>query len=146
MLAVVWLAILFTAGLAQADNKGHGAKEPHTTQAVKDHAPAFELKVTQAGTGKATITSSPAGIDCGTACRADFAPNTVVTLTASPATSSTFGGWAGACTGTATACTVTLDQARSVSATFSAPAITTYQYDANGNLTQITDPLGRTPP
>jgi RHS repeat-associated protein/uncharacterized repeat protein (TIGR02543 family) len=109
-----------------------------------DFAPAFKpLSVATLGSGAGTVTSSPAGIDCGNSCRADFASNTVVTLTASPATDSTFTGWSGACTGTATSCTVTLSQARSVNATFSAPAITTYQYDANGNLTQITDPLGR---
>jgi len=87
--------------------------------------------------------SSPAGIDCGATCSADFPTNTQVTLSASPATGSTFQGWFGACTGTATTCTVSLNQAKSVNATFSAPAITTYQYDANGNLTQIADPLGR---
>jgi RHS repeat-associated protein/uncharacterized repeat protein (TIGR02543 family) len=109
-----------------------------------DFAPAFKpLSVATLGSGTGTVTSSPAGIDCGTVCRADFAPNTVVTLTASPASGSTFGGWSGTCTGHATSCTVALDQARSVSATFSAPAVTTYQYDVNGNLTQVTDPLGR---
>jgi RHS repeat-associated protein/uncharacterized repeat protein (TIGR02543 family) len=109
-----------------------------------DFAPAFKaLSVATVGSGAGTVTSSPAGLDCGTVCRADFAPNTPVTLTASPATGSTFGGWSGACSGTALTCTVTLDQARSVNATFLAPAITTYEYDANGNLTQITDPLGR---
>jgi RHS repeat-associated protein/uncharacterized repeat protein (TIGR02543 family) len=109
-----------------------------------DFATAFKsLSIATLGSGAGTVTSSPVGIDCGTVCRADFAPNTVVTLTASPASGSTFGGWSGACTGSAATCTVTLDQARSVNATFSAPAITTYQYDANGNLTQITDPLGR---
>jgi RHS repeat-associated protein/uncharacterized repeat protein (TIGR02543 family) len=109
-----------------------------------DFTPAYKtLSIATLGSGTGTIASSPAGIDCGTLCRADFAPNTIVTLTASPATGSTFDGWSGACQGTATTCTVTLDQARSVNATFSAPAVTTYQYDANGNLTQVTDPLGR---
>jgi RHS repeat-associated protein/uncharacterized repeat protein (TIGR02543 family) len=109
-----------------------------------DFAPAFKpLSVITLGSGAGTVTSSPSGIDCGTACRTDFAPNTQVTLTASPATGSTFGGWSGACTGSAATCTVTLDQARAVNATFSAPAVTTYQYDANGNMTQVTDPLGR---
>jgi RHS repeat-associated protein/uncharacterized repeat protein (TIGR02543 family) len=109
-----------------------------------DFSPAFKtVSVATLGSGAGTVTSSPTGIDCGTLCRADFAPNTAVTLTASPASGSTFGGWSGACTGTALTCTVTLDQARSINATFSAPAVTTYQYDANGNLTQITDPLGR---
>jgi RHS repeat-associated protein/uncharacterized repeat protein (TIGR02543 family) len=110
-----------------------------------DFAPAFKpLSVTPLGSGAGTVTSSPSGIDCGSSCRAGFAPSTVVTLTASPATGSTFGGWSGACTGNATTCAVTLDQAKAISATFSAPAVTTYQYDANGNLTQITDPLGHT--
>jgi RHS repeat-associated protein/uncharacterized repeat protein (TIGR02543 family) len=109
-----------------------------------DFAPAFKpLRVATLGSGAGTVTSSPAGIDCGTVCSADFAPNTQVILTASPATGSIFGGWSGACTGSAATCTVTLDQAKAVNAMFSAPAITTYQYDANGNLTQITDPLGR---
>jgi YD repeat-containing protein len=109
-----------------------------------DFAPAFKtLSIATLGSGAGTVTSSPAGIDCGNSCRADFAPDTQVTLIASPASGSTFGGWSGSCTGTATSCTVTLDQARSVNATFSAPAVTTYQYDANGNLTQVTDPLGR---
>jgi RHS repeat-associated protein len=109
-----------------------------------DFVPAFKpLSVATLGSGAGTISSSPSGIDCGNSCRADFAPNTVVTLTATPATGSTFGGWSGACTGSAATCTVTLDQARSVNATFSAPAVTTYQYDPNGNLTRVTDPLGR---
>jgi RHS repeat-associated protein/uncharacterized repeat protein (TIGR02543 family) len=109
-----------------------------------DFAPAFKtLSLSTAGSGTGTITSAPAGIDCGATCSADFPTNTQITLNAVPATGSTFQGWFGACTGSATTCTVTLNQAKSVNATFSAPAITTYQYDANGNLTQITDPLGR---
>jgi RHS repeat-associated protein/uncharacterized repeat protein (TIGR02543 family) len=109
-----------------------------------DFAPAFKpLSLSKAGSGTGTITSSPAGIDCGVTCSATFATNTSVTLTATPGTNSTFGGWFGACTGSATTCTVTLSKASSVNATFSVPAVTTYQYDANGNLTQITDPLGR---
>jgi len=109
-----------------------------------DFAPAFKtLNISKAGSGIGTITSTPAGIDCGATCSADFATGTVITLTATPATGTTFQGWFGACTGTATSCTVTLNQAKTANATFSAPAVTTYQYDANGNLTQITDPLGR---
>jgi len=109
-----------------------------------DFAPAFKtLSLSTAGSGTGTITSSPAGINCGATCSADFPTNTQVTLSAAAATGSTFQGWFGACTGSATTCTVTLSQAKSVNATFSAPAITSYQYDANGNLTQVTDPLGR---
>ncbi len=75
------------------------------------------LTVTKAGTGSGTVTSSPAGIDCGATCSAEFTEGTMVTLTATPAAGSTFTGWSGACSGTGT-CTVTMDQDRAVTATF----------------------------
>jgi RHS repeat-associated protein len=113
-------------------------------QVSADFAPALRpLSLNKTGPGTGSVTSSPAGIDCGTACSANFTANSDVTLTATPASGSTFTGWFGACTGSAYTCTVTLSQAKTVIATFSAPATTTYEYDANGNLTKITDPLGR---
>ena len=44
--------------------------------------------------------------------------NTLVTLTATPTAGNVFSGWGGACSGTATTCQVTMNQARSVTATF----------------------------
>ncbi len=76
------------------------------------------LAVTRAGAGMGTVTSSPAGISCGTECSASFAKDTVVTLTAAPATGSVFAGWTGACTGTLPTCDVTLAAAANVTATF----------------------------
>ena len=64
------------------------------------------------------MTSSPAGIDCGTTCQYSFANGTSVTLTAAPAADSSFTGWSGACSGIATTCTVSMTAARSVTATF----------------------------
>jgi hypothetical protein len=58
------------------------------------------LTVTTTGTGAGTVTSSPAGIDCGVDCSEAYTTGTVVTLTATPGGSSTFTGWSGACTGT----------------------------------------------
>ena len=43
---------------------------------------------------------------------------TLVTLTAAPAVGSTFAGWSGACSGAELSASVTLDQARSCTATF----------------------------
>jgi len=77
------------------------------------------LTVTLAGNGSGTITSSPAGITCGATCTTEFALDTVVTLTAVPATGSIFGGWSGACTGTLPTCDVTLAAAATTTATFS---------------------------
>lgn len=55
----------------------------------------FELGVTTNGTGNGTVTSSPAGIDCGSKCATYFDADTVVTLTATPGTFSQFTGWSG---------------------------------------------------
>src|SRR5207302_1066292 len=74
--------------------------------------------LTVSETGKGTITSLPGGINCPTACSANFAPGTAVTLTATPASGWTFKAWGGACSGTGT-CTVTMNTSQNVSATFS---------------------------
>jgi len=67
--------------------------------------------------GSGTVTSRPAGINCGTTCSARFDPNTTVTLTATPDKGSRFLGWSNGCTGTAR-CTITLNSATSVTARF----------------------------
>jgi hypothetical protein len=76
------------------------------------------LAVTKGGTGKGTVTSSPAGIDCGATCTAAFDQNTQVTLTATRAVGSRFSGWSGNCTGTASTCTLTMDASKAVAANF----------------------------
>jgi len=67
--------------------------------------------------GSGTVTSRPAGINCGTTCSARFDPNTTVTLTATPDKGSRFLGWSNGCTGTAR-CPITLNSATSVTARF----------------------------
>ena len=85
-------------------------------------APLITLTVTKSGTGLGSVTSDPAGIDCGATCSYDFPYPTPVTLTAVADPGSQFTGWSGeGCTGTGT-CQVTMDQARSVDATFTAGA------------------------
>ena len=79
------------------------------------------LDVSKSGSGTGSVTSSPAGIDCGATCSTALDYGTVVGLTATPDADSMFVGWTGDCTGTG-ACNVTLDQARSVTATFTAVA------------------------
>ncbi len=82
----------------------------------------FNLAVSKSGTGVGTVTSSPAGIDCGSDCSETLVDGSSVTLTASPAAGSSFAGWSGdGCSGTST-CTVTMLGARSVTAQFTANA------------------------
>ena len=100
------------------------------------------LTVTKSGNGK--ISSSPSGIDCGSACSAPFNSGASVTLTANPDTGYTFAGWSGACSGTG-ACTVTMNSNQSVSANFSAAVVpTTYSLGVTkvGNGTITSTPSG----
>ena len=78
------------------------------------------LAVATAGSGSGAVSSSPAGIACGTTCQASFAYGASVTLTATAATGSSFTGWSGACAGTAPTCTLAMMAARSATATFTA--------------------------
>lgn len=73
--------------------------------------------------GSGTITSSPDSIRCGAGCTmasGNFADGSMVTLTAVGGPGSDFAGWGGACAaaGTAPQCTVTMDQAKTVTANF----------------------------
>jgi List-Bact-rpt repeat protein len=77
------------------------------------------VPVTVTKSGRGTVTSVPAGINCGSACSANFPSGSQVTLTATPEPEYPFQGWAGACTGTALTCTFTPTTATSVSARFS---------------------------
>ena len=75
------------------------------------------LTVKKSGSGSGRVASSAAGISCGTACMSSFGYGTKVTLTATAAPGSKFSRWTGACAG-ASACTVTMNQARRVTAAF----------------------------
>src|SRR5215831_18963219 len=77
----------------------------------------FTVSVALDGNGVGTVTSNPAGIDCGSSCSSTFVSGTTVTLAASPASGSTFSGWGGACSGTG-ACSVAMNAGQSVTATF----------------------------
>jgi hypothetical protein len=79
------------------------------------------LAVAKTGSGSGTVKSSTGGINCGATCAAAISYGGTVTLTASPASGSTFAGWSGAgCSGTGT-CTVTMNAAQGVAARFDAP-------------------------
>jgi len=76
------------------------------------------LTVSKTGTGSGTVSSNPAGIDCGSTCSASFAPTSNVTLTATAGSGSAFAGWSGACAGTGASCVVSMATSQSVNATF----------------------------
>jgi Divergent InlB B-repeat domain len=61
-------------------------------------ATSFVLTVSLANAG--TVTSTPAGINCGSTCTARHIAGTAVALRTQPPAGSSFAGWSGACTGT----------------------------------------------
>jgi hypothetical protein len=76
------------------------------------------LTLSKTGTGTGSVTSTPAGISCGATCSASFAGGTAVTLTATPDAGSTLAGWTGCDSATGNQCSVTMNGAKTVSATF----------------------------
>ena len=85
----------------------------------------YLLTITKAGAGSGTVTSDVTGINCGPSCSASYTSGTPVVLTASVAGGNVFTGWSGeGCSGTGE-CSVTLDAARNVTATFT-PATTNW--------------------
>src|SRR5207249_2176990 len=78
----------------------------------------FTLTVNKTGTGSGTVTSSPPGINCGATCSASYDDGTVVTLTATADAGSTVTGGSGCDAVSGTTCTVTMNAARAVTASF----------------------------
>ncbi|MDJ0928347.1 MAG: InlB B-repeat-containing protein, partial [Gammaproteobacteria bacterium] len=57
--------------------------------------PQYQLTVSMTGAGQGTVTSAPAGIDCGNSCNALFNDSTNVVLTPVASAGSEFIGWSG---------------------------------------------------
>jgi Metallo-peptidase family M12/Divergent InlB B-repeat domain/FG-GAP-like repeat len=72
--------------------------------------------LTVSKTGPGGVTAS--GINCGTTCSASFSTGATATLTANPGSGAKLKEWGGACSGTQLVCTLTMDTAKAVSATF----------------------------
>jgi hypothetical protein len=111
----------------------------------------YSLTVTKAGSGLGTVTSAPAGIECGAGCTGLFDINTVVKLTGAPAGGSKPVAWSGcdAIVG-ANECQVTLSAAKGVVATFDLIPSDNGGGNDNGGGTSnpppVTTPPATTPP
>jgi alpha-tubulin suppressor-like RCC1 family protein len=122
-----WSASLFSSAsdhasfvsFADGDTDAGGISSAFYTRLVRGGpSPAsFPLKVTAVGSG--TISSTPAGIACGSQCSTSFSTGTSVTLVATSANGSRFTGWDYACKSiSATSCTVNMTAAKSAKGTF----------------------------
>ncbi|QTA85446.1 YbhB/YbcL family Raf kinase inhibitor-like protein [Desulfonema magnum] len=78
----------------------------------------YMLTVEKDGNGSGNVSSVPYGINCGYDCSESYDENTQITLTATADEGSEFAGWTGSgCSGTAP-CTVTMNDAQTVTAAF----------------------------
>jgi hypothetical protein len=121
-----------------------------TVAAAKAVTATFSLiprQLTVATAGNGTVSSDVPGLDgnsiaCGSSCQNSFDHGTIVTLTATPAAGSGFTGWSGACTNATGVCPVTMDAAKTVTASFAPlPLNTLVVTDAGGGQGSVTSDI-----
>jgi hypothetical protein len=78
----------------------------------------YPLSIDVGGIGAGLVANGDGSITCDGTCTMLLDHGAVVMLTASPALTSTFGGWGGACTGDGGDCVFLMDAARELTATF----------------------------
>lgn len=111
----------------------------------------YPLEVLKQGSGGGTVSSVPAGISCGIDCIESFDEGSVVTLTATADSTSTFSGWGGACEGSGSSpvCLVTMNAAKSVTARFTTqvfPLSVAFSGNGTGGVTSNLSPAISCPP
>ena len=98
----------------------------------------YTLTLTTDGTSTGTVSSSP-----GTG--PVFPSKQVITLTASPVAAGEFAGWAGACTGFAPTCVLTMDADKTVTATFNVKTTKLRLSATGGSITGVGASVGSQP-
>ena len=95
-----------------------------------------------AGIGGGTVSAVSSGIFCDSGtCISNVGQWSTVTLVARPLTTSTFTGWSGECTGVGE-CLLTMDSAKSVTATFAIASRLSVSLDGAGTGSIHSDPVG----
>ena len=100
------------------------------------------LTVTKTGGGAGTVTSLPSGISCGATCSKAYPVNTNVQLSQIPTASSIFTGWSGGgCSGTG-GCTVLMNVAKTVTASFKLVRNLTLATGGTGTISRSSGGIG----
>ena len=117
--------------------------QPHEADDVFAFGPSIEypLEAKNVNTSAGTVTSVPAGIECGSTCSAEFAKGETVELKAEPKTGFVFAGWSGACSGEGP-CKVTMGEAEDVTATWKAAGHPKLKVEKSGEGTVTSQPAG----
>lgn len=104
------------------------------------------LEVRKFGSGSGTVTSSPAGINCGSDCSEIYPDGTGIQLTAIADASSVFTGWGSFCRGPSASCAITVSRGNQlVEATFALKSVVgnapNLDIDGDGKYLAATDGL-----
>jgi hypothetical protein len=108
----------WSGGSCSANPCTFSMTSPQNVSAIFAAPGSQTLIVTKDGNG--TVSSDPAGINCGSDCSESYVFNTEVTLSFTVGSEATFRGWSGACSGQST-CRVTMNTIQSVTAIFNTP-------------------------
>ncbi|MEM7797947.1 MAG: hypothetical protein AAF633_02050 [Chloroflexota bacterium] len=103
----------------------------------------YPLSIVRAGSGSGTVTSLPAGINCGISCTMTVLEGETITLTATADDKSVFSGWSGLCSDSEE-CTVTVTQSTEIEATFDQLVDLTVSIVDSGVGVVTSDPAGLT--
>ncbi len=95
----------------------------------------YGLGIDKSGLGNGTVTSSPAGISCGSTCLGFYDPGTAVTLTATADSQSAFNSWTGCDSVSGAICYVTMNYARNVTTNFKTKYLVTSNVSGSGTVT-----------
>jgi hypothetical protein len=91
--------------------------------------PQYALVILNPGPGQGAVLGP--GINCGDTCLAVYNPDTVVSLSATAASGSTFDGWSGGgCSGTGL-CTITMNANTDITANFKTSSVVSYYITAS---------------
>ncbi|MDQ5821317.1 MAG: hypothetical protein M3540_07755 [Actinomycetota bacterium] len=114
-----------------------------TVTASFGQAPPPPLPMAVSRTGNGTVTSTPAAVNCGAVCTANFPPSSSVVLTAAAAAGWRFSGWGGACAGAEPTCTLAMNVPKTVTASFAElPASFPLALSVQGSGSVVSTPAG----
>jgi Divergent InlB B-repeat domain len=95
---------------------------------------AAQLPLTVGVAGQGRVAVGPVDPGCATGCVVEWDGGAQLTLTADPVGGTRFAGWSGACAGRARVCRVTMDAAKSATATFRDAARVTVRRSGLGSV------------
>lgn len=137
--------LTYTCTVRATNSAGDSPESAPSNPVTPSAAPPAALTLAITGSGTGTVSAVPGGIACPGDCIETYPAGTGVILTAMPTGGSVFAGWLGGGCSFAPTCTVTIEAAATVSATFSpAGIIVSLDIDASaptGTYDALTDGL-----